>query len=61
MNHVQFKHAPEEVPISSAKQPEPRRNRIAKAYSMLAAEKRRPWCFGGLNWLVNDHPATGGT
>lgn len=47
--------------ISSAKQPETRRDRIAKACSMLAAGKRRPCCFGGLNWLVKDHPDTGGT
>lgn len=38
-----------------------RRNRIAKACSMLAAGKRCPCCFGGLNRLVKDHPATGGT
>lgn len=47
--------------LSSAKQSETRQGRIAKACSMLAAGKRRPCCFGGLNWLVKDHPTTGGT
>lgn len=47
--------------ISSAKQAETRHGRIAKACSMLEAGKRRPCCFGGLNWLVKDHPTTGGT
>lgn len=47
--------------ISSGKQSETRRTRIAKACSMLAAGKRRPCCFGGLNWLVKDHPAAGET
>ena len=47
--------------ISSAKQPETRRNRIAKACSMLATGKRRPCCFGGLNWLVKDQPVAGQT
>ncbi len=47
--------------IISAKQPETRRGRIAKACSMLDAGKRRPCCFGGLKWLVKAHPTTGGT
>lgn len=47
--------------ISSAKQPITRQDRIAKACSMLAAGKRRPCCFGGLHWLVKDHPAAGPT
>lgn len=47
--------------IISAKQSETRRGRIAKACSMLTAGKRRPCCFGGLSWLVKDHPAVGET
>lgn len=47
--------------ISSAKQADTRRGRIAKACSMLASGKRRPCCFGGLGWLVKDHLAAGET
>jgi hypothetical protein len=47
--------------LTTAKQPETRQTRIGKACSMLAAGKRRVCCFGGLNWLIKDHPATGGT
>jgi len=47
--------------ISSAKQPETRKRRIEKACAMLAAGKRRVCCFGGLNWLVKDYAASGGT
>jgi hypothetical protein len=47
--------------ISSAKQPETRRRRIERACGNLASGKRRVCCFGGLNWLTKDHPASGGT
>jgi len=47
--------------ICSAKQPETRRGRIEKACSMLASGKRRVCCFGGLRWLVKDHPYAGET
>lgn len=47
--------------ISSARRPETRQGRIEKACSMLAAGKRRVCCFGGLQWLVKDHPDAGGT
>ena len=47
--------------ISSAKQRETRRLRIEKACAMLASGKRRVCCFGGLNWLVKDHAASGET
>jgi len=47
--------------LSSAKLPETRVLRIKKACDMLASGKRRVCCFGGLNWLVKDHPAPGGT
>jgi Domain of unknown function (DUF1905)/Bacteriocin-protection, YdeI or OmpD-Associated len=42
--------------ISTAKQPETRRGRIEKACSMLASGKRRVCCFGGITWLMKDHP-----
>jgi hypothetical protein len=45
--------------ISSAKQPETRTIRIEKACDMLASGKRRVCCFGGLNWLMKDHAASG--
>ena len=45
---------------SSAKQPETRRRRIAKACAMLASGKRRVCCFGGINWLMKNHGASGG-
>ncbi len=38
--------------ISSAKQPETRRRRIAKACDMLACGKRRLCCFPGVKWLM---------
>jgi hypothetical protein len=47
--------------ISSAKQPETRRGRIEKGCDMLACGKRRVCCFGGLNWLRQDHATAGGT
>lgn len=47
--------------ISSAKQPGTRQGRITKACSMLAGGKRRVCCFGGLRWLVKDHPSAGET
>ncbi len=47
--------------ITSAKQPETRQGRIGKACSMLASGKRRVCCFGGLHWLVEDHPDAGDT
>ncbi len=42
--------------ISSGKLPETRTIRIEKACDMLASGKRRVCCFGGLNWLRQDHP-----
>jgi hypothetical protein len=42
--------------ISSAKQPDTRGRRIEKACDMLASGKRRVCCFGGINWLMKDHP-----
>jgi hypothetical protein len=47
--------------ISSAKLPETRRGRIEKACAMLGSGKRRVCCFGGLNWLRQDHPEAGET
>jgi hypothetical protein len=44
---------------SSAKQPETRRRRIEKACAMLASGKRRVCCFGGINWLMKNHGASG--
>jgi len=44
--------------ISSAKQEKTRGIRIEKACDMLASGKRHVCCFGGLNWLTRDHPAT---
>jgi len=38
--------------ITSAKQPETRRRRIAKACDMLACGKRRLCCFPGIRWLM---------
>jgi Bacteriocin-protection, YdeI or OmpD-Associated/Domain of unknown function (DUF1905) len=46
--------------ISSAKQPETRRRRIEKACAMLTSGKRRVCCFGGIKWLMRDHPTSGG-
>ena len=43
--------------ITSARQPKTRLSRIEKACSMLASGKRRVCCFGGLNWLTQDHPS----
>jgi hypothetical protein len=45
---------------SSAKQLETRRRRIEKACAMLASGKRRVCCFGGINWLMKNHGASGG-
>jgi hypothetical protein len=47
--------------LSSAKQAETRKGRIEKACDMLAAGKRRVCCFGGLNWLRQNHPTAGET
>src|SRR5260370_14441533 len=44
--------------ISSAKQPETRMRRIENACDMLASGKKRVCWFGGLNWLMKDHPAS---
>ncbi len=41
--------------ISSAKQPETRRRRIAKACDMLACGKRRLCCFPGVKWLMKNN------
>jgi hypothetical protein len=46
--------------ISSAKQPETRRGRIEKACAMLASGKRRVCCFGGIKWLMKNHPTSAG-
>jgi hypothetical protein len=45
--------------IISAKQPETRMRRIEKACDMLASGKRRLCCFGGIKWLMKDHPTSG--
>jgi hypothetical protein len=44
--------------ISSAKLPETRMRRIENACDMLASGKKRVCCFGGLKWLMKDHPAS---
>jgi hypothetical protein len=44
--------------ISSAKLPETRMRRIENACDMLASGKRRVCCFGGLKWLMKDHPTS---
>jgi bacteriocin resistance YdeI/OmpD-like protein/uncharacterized protein DUF1905 len=41
--------------ISSAKLPETRRRRIAKACDMLACGKRRLCCFPGVKWLMKEN------
>lgn len=41
--------------ISSAKQPETRRRRIAKACDMLVCGKRRLCCFPGVKWLMKEN------
>ncbi len=41
--------------ISSAKQPETRRRRIAKACDMLASGKRRLCCFPGVKWMMKEN------
>ena len=46
--------------ISSAKQSETRMGRIEKACDMLGSGKRRVCCFGGLKWLMKDHPTAEG-
>ncbi|GMU51862.1 MAG: hypothetical protein AMXMBFR33_10080 [Candidatus Xenobia bacterium] len=43
--------------ITSARQPETRSGRVAKGCDMLKSGKRRVCCFGGLSWLVKEHPA----
>lgn len=42
--------------IVSARQGDTRQRRIEKACDMLASGKRRVCCFGGLRWLMKDHP-----
>jgi hypothetical protein len=44
--------------ISSARQPETRMRRIENACDMLASGKKRVCCFGGLKWLMKDHPGS---
>jgi len=44
--------------ITSAKLPETRLRRIETACDMLAAGKKRVCCFGGLKWLMKDHPTS---
>jgi hypothetical protein len=44
--------------ISSAKLPETRMRRIENACDMLASGKKRVCCFGGLKWLMKDHPTS---
>jgi hypothetical protein len=44
--------------MSTAKQPGTRRGRIEKACDMLASGKRRVCCFGGMKWLMKDHPTS---
>jgi hypothetical protein len=41
--------------ISSAKQPETRKRRIAKACDMLASGKRRLCCFPGIKWIMKEN------
>ena len=41
--------------ISSAKQVETRRRRIAKACDMLASGKRRLCCFPGVKWIMKEN------
>jgi bacteriocin resistance YdeI/OmpD-like protein/uncharacterized protein DUF1905 len=41
--------------ITSAKQPETRKRRIAKACDMLASGKRRLCCFPGIKWVMRDN------
>jgi hypothetical protein len=44
--------------ITSAKLPETRMRRIENACDMLASGKKRVCCFGGLKWLMKDHPTS---
>ena len=46
--------------ITSAKQPETRRRRIAKASDMLASGKRRLCCFPGIKWLMKENATSCG-
>jgi hypothetical protein len=46
--------------ITSAKQPETRARRIAKAVDMLSTGKRRLCCFPGVKWIMRDHEKTCG-
>ena len=41
--------------ICSAKQPETRRRRVAKACDMLASGKRRLCCFPGIKWMMKEN------
>ncbi len=41
--------------ITSAKQPETRKRRIAKACDMLACGKRRLCCFPGVKWMMKEN------
>ena len=41
--------------VTSAKQSETRRRRIAKACDMLACGKRRLCCFPGVKWLMKEN------
>ena len=38
--------------ITSAKKKETKIRRIKKACDMLAKDKKRVCCFGGINWLI---------
>jgi hypothetical protein len=44
--------------ICSAKLPETRLHRIENACDMLSSGKKRVCCFGGLKWLMKDHPTS---
>lgn len=46
--------------ITSAKQVETRRRRIAKACDMLASGKRRLCCFPGVKWIMKENEKTCG-
>ena len=46
--------------ISSAKLPETRQRRVAKACDMLACGKRRLCCFPGIKWLMEKNAKTCG-
>jgi hypothetical protein len=44
--------------ITSARLPETRMRRIETTCDMLASGKKRVCCFGGLKWLMKDHPTS---